>query len=301
GSPEHHEYTDYYYIANLSEDAASEWPAMITDIDTSVNRLLAKDSLTDIEQAQLAGLKLSLVAVMERRERLYMHHASADWVLENHESLHVSDIYYLAVRTELPKELRIARGWRFYNSSEANAVQILRENESLFFETVDTDFRRIQVYQIKHGVDLRKHEDRLLHEFAYPFIDINMRYSSQELSDSAYAYSSGQMTDDEKGLLAALELSQANTVGTLQTVQCGDVIALEKPIVVYGKFKDMTSLQSLSDANEQLSVNVERLIQMDRPMRIVLVPSVINIGDSCRVQFRVESAETFKSLLNGRY
>ncbi|NCN06254.1 MAG: DUF4173 domain-containing protein, partial [Candidatus Pacebacteria bacterium] len=313
GGPEHHEYTDYYYIANLSEDAASEWSAMIQNIAADTDRLLANDELDDKEKAELAGLKLSLVALMERREKLYMHHASADWVLENYSSLRVDDLYYSwdgTNRTKLPKQLQIARGWRFYNAAEANAVQIVRENESLFFETVDATFRRIQLYQIEHGVDLRKHEDRLLYEFTYPFIDIRLRYNSQELTDSTHTYGVSQLNDEEKNLLYALELSQPNTIAKLRELQCGEIATVENPVVVYGQFRDMTQIQepagvvslvSLSDASMKLSVAVEHVTQTNRPMRVSLVPSLVSSSDRCEVRFRVESAEQFAFLTNGRY
>ncbi|PIY80873.1 MAG: hypothetical protein COY80_00450 [Candidatus Pacebacteria bacterium CG_4_10_14_0_8_um_filter_42_14] len=207
GSPEHHEYTDYYYITNLSEDAASLWPEMIKNIDTDTQRLLTKDSLSDVEMAELAGLKLSLVAVMEKRESLYMRNAKVSWVLENYDLLNVEKVYQTdfnnyqeygvipvngdqakATPENLPEGLSKSRGWRFYNSSEKMAYSTIVENQKLFFDEVDALYRQIQEYQVSRKVDLYKHEQRLLTEFEYPFITINLRYSAQELSNEKPMY-----------------------------------------------------------------------------------------------------------------
>lgn len=200
GSPAHHEYTDYFYIANLSEDAVSLWPDVIENIKADTQRLLAKDSLSDVEKAELAGLKLSLVAVMEKREYVFMHQAEEKFVLDNYHQLHVGNpfgasriIYENGERVSadlvpLPEKLLRQRNWRFYNYSEEVAFKTIADNEKLFFEEVDSLYRQIQEFQVARKIELYKHERRLLTEFEYPFIAIRLRYSAQELSDGKQNY-----------------------------------------------------------------------------------------------------------------
>jgi len=313
GSPEHHEYTDYFYLANLSEDVAYMWPGMLENIANDTNYLIAKDALTDTEQAELAGLKLSLVAVMERRERLYMHHADPAMVLEKYEELGVDSSYRNASRanqgatavwTKLPKQLQAARSWRFYNAAEQQAADIVLENKSLFFETVDRLYEEIQIFQITHNIDLEEHEDRLLRELQYPFISISLNYYPQSLSTSI-GYLSQSRKDQQKKLFVRLEESRDYTVESLQEMTCGSAQTLLNSLEVYSSATIDSDggiwLRSLSNENTTIRVQAARPpLGPENPSLATLRPSVINSSEGCSVVFTLEKFIAIKTLSNGR-
>ncbi len=83
GSPKHHDYKDYFYINNLSEDGYRGWTESIKAIQIRTDALLAKNSLTDKEKSQLAGDKLSLISLQEKRVDVVKKYALEKWLLEN--------------------------------------------------------------------------------------------------------------------------------------------------------------------------------------------------------------------------
>lgn len=203
GSPEHHDYKDYFYINNLSEDGYKGWAESIEAIKIRTEVLLTKDSLTDTEKSQLAGDKLSLISLQEKRVDVIKKYAPEKWLLDNwceeidciyrsengkrtyrHNSLRYEDkqIDKEKLTKELPKRLDNSRSWKHYNWSEYRAYQHITNNKEIFFEQVDKALDAIRFYQIEKGIDLQKQEKWFTSEFTYPFINIDLDYYPEELS-----------------------------------------------------------------------------------------------------------------------
>lgn len=171
GSPEHHTYTDYFYVANLSEDGYKGWAEAIQAITQRTNVLLAKDTLSDTEKSQLAGDKLSLIAIQEQRTDIMNKYAPKEWLEE-----HFCGDQLRCVDGKLSEYTLENRSWKFFNFAEKRAYEAISNNQELYFDQVDSTLEAIRAYQTLKRVSLEEQERWLLYEFSYPFIDINLNY-----------------------------------------------------------------------------------------------------------------------------
>ena len=206
GAPGHHEYTDYFYLFQLSEDAAPAWPELLDEVVADTQPLLAKESLTPEEKAQLAGLKLSLVSFIETRDELYLQYAPTNWLLENGQKIGMdfsSDQTQMYpyfwqnkqgvievitgantssealsstqnTATELPENLEKYRSWQFSNRAERTAYELLSAQEERIFELPATTLKEILRYQLRTQTNLETEENRLRYELMYQFITVRL-------------------------------------------------------------------------------------------------------------------------------
>ncbi len=207
GAPGHHDYTDYFYIMQLSEDAAREQLALLPDVITETNQLIAKPTLTAEEQSQLAGLKLALLSFRENRDQLYLHYAPEESLLEMSERLidrWSYDVYIckgseqkalyidrnpsscLPHERQLAKRLKTERTWLFYSPVRKGAFDLWSKQSDLIW-SIDREIEAIRDYQKNQQLSLQIQEKRLLREFSYPFLSVSLRYypGSDDYRDDA--------------------------------------------------------------------------------------------------------------------
>jgi len=82
-APGHHNYTDYYYLTNLSADAGEElFSVIIPKMQQEAKVLMQKTVLTDVEKYQLAGIKLAFLSLRVQRNDAFMQSATIEdiWI-----------------------------------------------------------------------------------------------------------------------------------------------------------------------------------------------------------------------------
>lgn len=78
-APKHHDYTDFFYLSNLSADVGDIlFTQSLPKINAEISRLTSKSSLDEIDKTQLAGIKLALLALREQRNQAYLQAASSE-------------------------------------------------------------------------------------------------------------------------------------------------------------------------------------------------------------------------------
>lgn len=203
GAPGHHDYTDYFYIMQLSEDAAREQLALMPKVIEESKQFLDKPSLTDKEKSQLAGLKLALLTFQEHADDLYFHHAGESEIIANSDqyfqewpfnrSTYNADIftcqetnqtasYHFISPADCKKELRglsprleLERSWRFFQPKRSWAYELWFSNAELM-NSISQTIVEIRMYQKITNITLAEQETRLLREFSYPFLSVGLRY-----------------------------------------------------------------------------------------------------------------------------
>jgi hypothetical protein len=231
GTPEHHDYVDYFYIDNLSSDGAVGWQNSLPALKSTAEKLIAKTELTDVEKSQLAGIKLALISLQQKRAYLYRKYADESWVLahckdiscdegsyKDHDyNVDLTHEYSNGVETnqkpaKISNSVKDIRTWQHYSWSEYQAFQLIKDHEVSYFNDVDQLFEQIKNYQQSNSISLYKQEYRLLREFKYPFININLKnYYPQEL----HSYTSpdkvgGIFTDKQLELMKSNQVSVKN-------------------------------------------------------------------------------------------
>ncbi len=196
GAPGHHDYTDYFYIMQLSEDAAREQLALLPDLISETHQLLAKPTLSDEEQSQLAGIKLALMSFRDHRDRLYLRYATEATLLEMSEKLIERWSYDVFVckgleqrslyidrdpssclphERQLSKRFKTERTWRFYSPTRKQAFDAWSEESELIWG-IDQEIEAIRQYQNNQKLSLFNQEKRLLRDFSYPFLSVRLNY-----------------------------------------------------------------------------------------------------------------------------
>lgn len=196
GAPGHHDYTDYFYIMQLSEDAAREQLALLPDLISETHQLLAKPTLSDEEQSQLAGIKLALMSFRDHRDRLYLRYATEATLLEMSEKLIERWSYDVFVckgleqrslyidrdpssclphERQLSKRFKTERTWRFYSPTRKQAFDAWSEESELIWG-IDQEVEAVRQYQNNQKLSLFNQEKRLLRDFSYPFLSVRLNY-----------------------------------------------------------------------------------------------------------------------------
>lgn len=239
GAPGHHDYVDYFYIDSVSSDGVMGWQDSLPALQASVQSLTVKPSLTDVEKSRLAGVKLALISLQQKRAYLFRKYAAETWVLANCKEVKcdegsyrdsdyrntVADFNPEGVATPKPPKISHSvadiRTWQHYSWSEYQAFQQLKTNEHAYFSNVDQLLQLIKDFQQTNSISLYKQEYRLLREFKYPFININLKdYYPQELRSITSPDTVGGKFSDQQ-----LKLMAANQVGVkdLAAQSCGTV------------------------------------------------------------------------------
>ena len=202
GAPGHHDYTDYFYIMQLSEDAAREQLALLPDVISETRQLLTKQTLNEKELAQLAGLKLALLSFQENSDDLFFHFASESAILEASDQYNQQWPYNRTIRFDnfacknsngesryrefdpysctketriLSSRLRIERSWRFFQPNRLQAYTLWSSKPELM-SAVNTAIVDLKTYQKQHKLSLSDQERRLLFDFSYPFLSVRLQY-----------------------------------------------------------------------------------------------------------------------------
>ncbi len=294
GAPKHHEYTDYFYLSQLSEDPIDEKIALIPQMETEINTLLQKEKLTDIERNQLAGIKLALVTFIEKRDRLYRYYAPQDWLLQNgwrignqfekdyiqngygqdniNESIYAIGWKDSKKKRALDEILIKQRKFAYYNQSEQRAYNTLASNTHAYFDPINDLLKRIRTYQIEKQISLLKEENRLLHEFQYPFLSVTLRRYYPEQLNRIYI-SNDPASNLNMKVFMQLEKNQPLNVTQLRTAQCGQLV---EPVEVYGVMSNYTS--SIT-ATTQIT-NLESINALGEGAVVVQVPAGVKIQNS---------------------
>jgi hypothetical protein len=266
GAPGHHEYTDYFYLMHLSEDAAASWPATLSAIEVDTNTLLSKSELSPEDRAQLAGLKLGLLSFIENRDALYTKYASADWLMQNRNKIGLSlpnksayeldqyqwsqyqpivDVLFPTQRITaeqpeqkevmIPKSLQKYRGWQFANKSEQAAFTLIQSNEERSFAVPQKLLTDILRYQVRHQISLVTEESRLLNDLKYQFITVRLdRYWSTGLSPLEIS-ELADLRPYVKDELLQVEQSSEIPLATLSRLTCASPeVTTGQPVTVYG-------------------------------------------------------------------
>jgi len=168
-APIRHDQKDLFYITNLSEDAFDGWKEAIVYARERIEYFLPKSELTDDEQAQLANLKLALITLRLKRDKLERQYGPYEAVIDNYKKNNTwandKDI------RRYEKTLRKDRAWQAYNSTEYAAWKKIEQDNKLFTTEVDLLIRRIEDYQRINNIDLFAKEWWILRELEYPFVD----------------------------------------------------------------------------------------------------------------------------------
>lgn len=264
GAPGHHEYTDYFYLMQLSEDAAPVWPELLAQIESDTERVLAKGQLTPEDKAQLAGLKLATISFIENRDQLYLKYASDEWLLQNAkliglelpdktsqlqqyndgnwqnqrgvlETLYPTSGSQITWQEKMiPESLEKYRGWQFTNNAERRAFLLISSLNGEAFETPRRILTDILQYQVRNQVSLGEQERRLLYDLKYQFITVQLkRYYINDLHtlDLRNTYTIPSYVSDE---LKGLEKSNQWSVNDLSQLSCEQAGSLPTPLTVYG-------------------------------------------------------------------
>lgn len=283
GAPAHHEYTDYFYLMQLSEDAIDEKLSLLPAIRNEVEQLARKPNPTDIDKAQLAGLKLALITFVEKRDRLYLLYAPEPWLLQNGwqigrqfettdqsiwnadqvtQSIYKTNWAYPDRKRIIPKQLKKQRQIIQYNRAEAAAFTLLQANENTIFEPVNELIRDIRYYQIERQVPLYREETRLLREFTYPFLNVSLeRYYPEELqrispSNKSYNPQAWSVFED-------LDRHQTLSPKSIQFYSCSTV---PETLTTYGILKKglPTTLETLANEPANISITIPSDLQLKR-------------------------------------
>ncbi|MCA9370250.1 DUF4173 domain-containing protein, partial [Candidatus Woesebacteria bacterium] len=181
GVPGHHEYTDYFYLSQLSEDAVSGWEPNIHAMESELETLLAKETLSDKEKSQLAGIKLALLSIQQNVEKNMLQHAPEQFLWENQE-LRKEAFENDDTHTLWPEVLSV-RTWRYFNYSSGQAYQHIMNNQALYLETLPALSGRIVSYQMKYDVALYEQVYTLTDDLQYPFLDTSLDYNAYDEHD----------------------------------------------------------------------------------------------------------------------
>ncbi|MBD3279875.1 MAG: DUF4173 domain-containing protein [Candidatus Pacebacteria bacterium] len=267
GTPGHHNYKDYFYLNNLSEDAWQVWRDSVPALAADIKDLTSKAELTDVEKSRLAGDKLALVSLQEKRQDLFLKYAPNDWLWEHCETLEDVDWRWehqldevLADKTddinscqllqqkisegeeiELPAKLIRARKWQHFSWPEFRAYQEISNNQDLYFKQVDELLAQVREYQVTHDLSLYEQEKWFLNEFSYPFIFIDLDYHAEDLTHYDDPSSVGEaFSPTQKHLMA----QNPFTVKSLADGSC-DLISSPQEVTLRGMMQEVESLATM--------------------------------------------------------
>jgi hypothetical protein len=166
-SPGHHNFRDYFYLTALSEDGKNGWARTITASEDLLANFRTKSAFTDIDKAQLANMKLALIALQEKRTKLERKYAPYDQLRAKNPNLYPE---------EVSDSLEAGRKWQAWNASQHEGYQELAAHPDIYQQRLDNLVHQFTEFQVERDIDLYEQEIRLLHELKYPFITVNLNY-----------------------------------------------------------------------------------------------------------------------------
>ncbi len=161
-SPGHHEYTDYFYVALLSEDAGTAWVRNIPELEQTVMRLTALQELTPVQKSELAGAKLAIIALLEKKDKLQAAYGPET-----------------RPERDIPIQNKNDRRWQMWNYAQSKAYKLYASG-TVSQEKLTTLKANIEKYQKQRGISLFEQEQRLLYELKYPFVSVELTYYPED-------------------------------------------------------------------------------------------------------------------------
>jgi hypothetical protein len=162
---------DYFYLANLSEDVASEWPNMVAEMEQQVASMEAKSALlTESELQRLANAKLATMSLQKTWERLDKKYGDA---------VTVKETYYPDV-ADLPENLQQERRLASLKVGELRGYEQMKQNQVVYTTTLPEILARIdRVLEVRPDQSLFEFENTLLYDYRRPFISTDLDYYPQ--------------------------------------------------------------------------------------------------------------------------
>jgi hypothetical protein len=177
-SPSHHNFRDYFYLTALSEDGRAGWQKTIEAAQELIPEFAQKTTFSAVEKAQLANMKLALISLRERREKLEEKYMSYDQLRAKYP---VNEWGAQKYPEEIPSWIKSKRKWQAMNTSQYEGYLQVSSNPSLYTDTVNRLITEIVEMQKVKGLDLYEQEQRLLFQLEYPFVTVNLQYYPQSL------------------------------------------------------------------------------------------------------------------------
>jgi hypothetical protein len=171
-SPSHHDFHDYFYLTSLSEDAKVGWPTTLDAARGLLTNFQQKSEFSPVDKAQLANMKLALIALREKRDKLNEKYLPYDKLRQMN-----SDKY----PEKVPSWIESERKWQAWNYAQERGFLEMQTNSARYHEELDNLIADIIDLQKSKDLDLYEQEWRLLHELEYPFVSVNLRYYPQNL------------------------------------------------------------------------------------------------------------------------
>jgi len=172
---DYHNESDYYYVNILSEDARQGWRDSITYVSNAWDTLSQKDKLTEDQLKEFTNLKLSMVALLEKREALDVKYGSEQ------EAKNI--LGYLA-HEDLPTSIIQKRRFQSYNLSEYMAYRMMQDDKELFYTKLNCMVSDIFNYQITNKFNNYSNEGNVLFETDRPFVMNSLKYAPTSSFDS---------------------------------------------------------------------------------------------------------------------
>ncbi|HYD34507.1 MAG TPA: DUF4153 domain-containing protein [Vitreimonas sp.] len=169
---------DYFYINSLSEDGRVAWEPSVGAAEEVFNRFKTESTLTDGQKESLAKAKLSLIALQEKRDALFKKYGTLAQVQQ---VMQADNLYESSTDFTVPESLKRQRAWQSSILSEKKAYEFINDNQALF-DRVDQLVTEIDAYQDQYGINLYDQEYKLLYEYKYPFVDIDLNYYPRSVS-----------------------------------------------------------------------------------------------------------------------
>ncbi len=175
-TPKHHNFTDYFYIDNLSEDALDGWRQSVPAIQANFDAMKTKTQLDDVEKAHLANMKLALMSIQQRRKKLEQKYFPDDKKLSQK---------YFAGFTDpsLPSDWKWNRTWQARNISEEAAYAEFSSHPEIYETQVDNLVKEIVAYQETNNIDLYQQENRQLNDLEYLLVSVHLDYFPRTLEE----------------------------------------------------------------------------------------------------------------------
>lgn len=177
-SPSHHNFRDYFYLTALSEDGRAGWQKTIQAAEVLVPEFAQKTTFSSVEKAQLANMKLALISLRERREKLEEKYMPYDQLRAKYP---VNEWGAQKYPEEIPSWMKSKRKWQAMNTSQYEGYLQVSSNPGLYTDTVNRLIDEILQLQKVKGLDLYEQEHRLLFQLEYPFVTVHLQYYPQSL------------------------------------------------------------------------------------------------------------------------
>lgn len=182
-APPEGQHSDYFYLSNLSVDAAKGWDTLIQKMSTEFDGLRNQTNLTDEQKTLLAEIKLGLTNIQNKRIKLEdkfddLETFEAKFKPEEEEEFFYDERYNSWEKNRLKAE----RHWTNWNLSERQSYELMQAKKEIFTNQIDCLLKSIENYQIDYLLDLQDEMWTRIYDYRYPFVANNYNYYYEDLS-----------------------------------------------------------------------------------------------------------------------